>query len=756
MNKLLFLLLFALQPLAWSQTATLKGSIRSNKEPVALALVTLKNTSFGTTTDEQGNFNMQGIPLGQYQVMVSSIGYHATQKTIRIEKEETYTLNLELAENLEENEVVITGNLQEVSRLKSPTPVEVYTPEYFKKNPTPSLFEALQIVNGVRPQSNCNICNTGDIHINGLEGPYTMITIDGMPIVSGLSTVYGLNGIPNSLIERMEVVKGPASTLYGSEAVGGLINVITKDTYKAPRASFDIFGTSWGEVNTDVGGTWKGEKTSAMLGLNHFNYSFPMDQNGDGFTDITLAKRTSLFNKWQFKRKENRLASIAGRYVYEDRWGGQTNFKKEFRGTDSIYGESIYTNRIELIGTYQLPIKEKIIFSFSGSIHDQDSYYGTTPYMANQKIGFGQWVWHKNIGIRHKLLSGVAFRYTWYDDNTPATENQSSNRPSEILLPGIFIQDEYSMTERQTILLGLRYDYNSIHGNILTPRLNYMFKPNSTNTLRLSFGTGYRVANVFTEDHAALTGARDVVFTEELKPEKSINVNLNYQTFIPIKSTLIGIDASVFYTHFSNKIIPDYTTDANKIIYQNLKGYSVSQGFTMNLDIMPNKRFKARIGTTIMDVYRMEENANGNLTRQQQLLTENYTFTWAITYFILKDKLSLDYTGNLYGPMKLPLLSEQDPRAEYSPWFSTQNIQATYKINTYFEVYGGVKNLLNYTPPQNSIARAHDPFDKRVVFDANGQAIATSENPYALTFDPTYVFTSNQGIRGFLGLRFNF
>jgi outer membrane receptor for ferrienterochelin and colicins len=756
MKKALFLLLLAYHTLAWSQTASLQGIVRSNKEPMSLALVTLKNTSWGAATDEQGKFSITGIPLGQYQVLISSVGYHSVQKNIRLLKDSTYTIHIELAENVQENEVVITGTLQEVSRAKSPTPVEIYTPEYFKKNPTPSLFESLQIVNGVRPQSNCNICNTGDIHINGLEGPYTMVTIDGMPIVSGLSTVYGLNGIPNSLIERMEVVKGPASTLYGSEAVGGIINVITKDTYKAPRLSFDVFGTSWGEVNTDVGGTWKGKKTSAMLGINHFNYSLPIDNNGDGFTDMTLSKRTSLFNKWQFKRKENRLASIAARYVYEDRWGGQTHFKTAFRGTDSIYGESIYTNRIELIGAYQLPLREKIILSFSSSIHDQDSYYGTTPYMGNQKIGFGQGVWHKKMGVRHQVLSGIAFRYTWYDDNTPATQDQSSNKPSVIVLPGLFVQDEIRVTEKQTLLAGLRYDYNSIHGNILTPRLNYMFKPNSTNTFRLSFGTGYRVANVFTEDHAALSGARDVVFTETLKPEKSVNVNLNYQTFIPIKSTLIGIDASVFYTHFSNKIIPDYTTDANKIIYQNLRGYSVSQGLSMNIDIMPAKRYKARIGTTIMDVYRMEENTEGQLVRQQQLLTENYSFTWVISYYLFKNKISLDYTGNAYGPMRLPLLSPTDPRAPYSPWFSIQNIQITYKVNSYFELYGGIKNLLNYTPPRNAIARAHDPFDKQVVFDANGQAVATPENPNALTFDPTYVYTSNQGIRGFLGLRFNF
>jgi len=125
------------------------------------------------------------------------------------------------------DEIVITGTLKAVSRLDSSVPVEVYSPAFFKKNPTPNIFESLQNVNGVRPQINCNVCNTGDIHINGLEGPYTLVLIDGMPIVSGISTVYGLSGIPNSLIEKIEIVKGPASSLYGSEAVGRLINIIT-------------------------------------------------------------------------------------------------------------------------------------------------------------------------------------------------------------------------------------------------------------------------------------------------------------------------------------------------------------------------------------------------------------------------------------------------------------------------------------------------------------------------------------------------
>nr|WP_317131441.1 TonB-dependent receptor plug domain-containing protein [Maribacter sp. ACAM166] len=217
------------------------------------------------------------------------------------------------------DEMVVTGTLIRVSRLESPVPVEVYKPAFFKKNPTASIFEALQNVNEVRPQINCNVCNTGDIHINGLEGPYTLVLIDGMPIVSGLGTVYGLSGIANSLIEQIEIVKGPASTLYGSQAVGGLINIITKNNLTAPEFSGDSFITGWGEYNLDLGTKMSlGQKTSLLLGVNYFKYDNPIDNNGDNFTDLTLQDRISIFQKWNFKRNNSRIFSLAGRYFYED------------------------------------------------------------------------------------------------------------------------------------------------------------------------------------------------------------------------------------------------------------------------------------------------------------------------------------------------------------------------------------------------------------------------------------------------------
>jgi outer membrane receptor for ferrienterochelin and colicins len=238
---------------------------------------------------------------------------------------------------------------------------------------------------------NCNICSTGDIHINGLEGPYTMVLIDGMPIVSSLATVYGLSGIPNSMVERIEVVKGPASSLYGSEAVGGLINIITKKTVNAPLVFADIMMTSWKEYNTDISFKLKTGKQSAVLtGINFFNFNNRIDNNNDFFTDVTQQKRISIFQKWNFNRQSGKVMNLAGRYLYENRWGGDVRWKPAFRGGDSIYGESIYTKRVELLGNYELPVPGKMLLSFSYTAHLQDSRYGKTVYDASQHIGFTQ------------------------------------------------------------------------------------------------------------------------------------------------------------------------------------------------------------------------------------------------------------------------------------------------------------------------------------------------------------------------------
>jgi outer membrane receptor for ferrienterochelin and colicins len=744
-----------------AQTASITGKILSEGKLVEFANVVLKGTQMIAVTDTSGMYQIKNIPVGNYQVEVSALGFKKISKSIGLKAEENLNIDFDLiANNSLLNEIVISGTLKEVNRLESPVNVEVYTTTYFKKNPTPNIYEALQNVNGVKPQLNCNVCNTGDIHINGLEGPYTMVLIDGMPIVSSLSTVYGLSGIPNSLVERLEIVKGPASSLYGSEAIGGLINIITKKPQNAPMVSADVFGTSWGEYNADLGVKLNaGKKASVLTGINYFNFQNRVDKNKDNFTDMTLQNRISVFQKWNFQRKDNRLFSIAGRYMYENRWGGDLRWEKQFRGGDSIYGESIYTKRWEIIGNYQLPTKEKLMLSFSYNNHDQNSVYGKIPYIADQKIGFTQLTWDKKVG-RNDFIIGTALRYIYYDDNTPGTATADTanqkNQPQKTFLPGIFVQNEISISELHKLLLGFRYDYNSYHGNIYTPRLAYKWTVNEKNIIRLNAGTGFRVVNLFTEEHAALTGARIIEIKNELKPERSYNANLNYIKKIYAKNgTFVALDASVFYTYFNNRIVGDYETDPNKIIYDNLNGYAQSKGLTLNLDLAFNNGLKIIGGVTLM-----ENTLTENGITKQQILTEKVTGTWAVSYKIKKAKLAIDYTGNVYGPMRLPLLNDLDPRKQYSPWWSIQNIQLTFSGLKNFEIYGGVKNLLNWTPfkekDQFIIARTNDPFDKEVQFDINGQAIANANNPYGLTFDPTYIYAPTQGTRVFLGLRYSF
>jgi outer membrane receptor for ferrienterochelin and colicins len=739
------------------KSQSIEGKITDGENALEMVDVYLKGHNFSCKSDSVGNYSLKKVPFGTYILETSIVGYTKFSKKIKIDSKQNYKIDVNLSGNkIVLKELVVSGTLKQVNRMESLVPVEVYNSKFLNKNPSSCLFDALQTVNGIRPQVNCNICNTGDIRINGLPGPYTMVLIDGMPIVSSLSTVYGLSGIPNAMIDKIEVVKGPASSIYGSEAIGGLINIITKKNSSSPQFSFDSYATSWSELNTDVSAKFNiGNKISILTGVNNFYFNNVVDKNKDGFTDISLQKRISIFQKWNIERKNNKQFSLAARYFNEERWGGQTNWTKEFRGGDSIYGESIYTKRLEIFGNYQIPTKEKLFLSFSLNNHHQDSRYGTSSYIANQSVGFAQLVWDKKIN-KNDFLVGAAIRNTVYDDNTTATSSEFGglNNPNKIFLPGIFVQNEYKIDSAQSILAGIRYDYNSVHKNIVTPRLAYKIILKNKSIIRLNSGTGFRAVNLFTEDHAALTGARKVVILENLNPEKSFNTNLNYtKKFSFNNKKELTIDLSAFYTYFNNRIIPDYLTDPNLIIYKNINGYGVSRGLSMNVDFDFNETTDIILGGTFLDVFIKE-----NQQKNQQILTENFSASWTISHKIEKYDLRIDYTGNVFSPMQLPLIGELDPRNEKSPWWSIQNIQFVYLGIKNFEIYGGIKNLFDFLPGKNNpflIARANDPFDKNIKKDSNGNVIATPDNPYALSFDPTYVFAPNQGRRYFLGLRYS-
>jgi len=730
-----YILLLGVSITSFSQTVI--RIFDENQEPIQYAKVFSSKCSFGAYSNENGEVT---VSTDTCLYTIQNVGYFSKKLEINGSHEDIIIKLDPIDSSLDE--FVVSGNLKGVLKRESPLPIEVYAKDYLNKVPSPSLFEATQNINGVRPQINCAVCNTGDIHINGMEGPYTMVTIDGMPIVGGLSTVYGLQGIPSSLLDRVEVVKGPASTLYGSEAVGGLINIITKNPQDADLFNLNYNLSSWMEHQIDGYTSIKGKKVSSLLSFDAHWYDKPIDNNEDNFTDLILKKRVSLMNKLSFNRKEGRLGELMTRYFYEDRWGGEMQWRQGVhRGGNEVYGESIFTNRVELIGKYQLPVKPEIVLKGSYSYHDQNSVYGEMHYDAIQQIGFLQMDHELIKNKRNNLLVGLASRYTFYDDNTTATENLDdtivTNAPSVQFISGGFAQHEWKINEKHTTLTGLRLDYHNVHGEIFSPRFSYKFDNLKHTQFRLSYGNGFRVVNVFTEDHAALTGARDVIIASQLNPERTHNVNLNWVQNFNIPGGFLTLDGSVFYTYFDNKILPDYDSDDNLIIYDNLDGFGVSKGVSLNAKLIFEIPLRVNFGATLMDVY-TEENG----IREQQILTENYSGTWNASYTFSKMNLTLDYTGSLYGPMRLPIL-ENDFRSEYSETYSIQNLKISWKVKENVQLYAGVRNLLNFMPPAYSIMRSFDPFDTT--------ADDPISNPNGYTFDPAYVYASFQGINGFVG-----
>lgn len=721
---LLILLIFPL--LSFGQR-NIHGTVFSEGKPVEFAKVFIPELNKGTYTSDCGSFTLENIPNGKYLLKITSIGYASHEDSISIDGiQGEFNFNLEKLE-LHLDEVVITGTMKETRIDNSPVKIEILTPTFLRNNACNNIMQALGMVNGIQEQVSCGVCGTNCIHINGMEGAYTLMLIDGMPIMSALASTYGFNGIPNSMIERVEIIRGPSSTLYGTEAVGGVINIITKKPEGMPLISTNVFGTTHGEYNLDFAYSPRLSKNvSTTFSTNLFSNQQRLDYNNDNFTDIPLNDRMTLLNKWDFKLKNDQVARMSMRYYTENRFGGEMQWNPQFKGNDSIYGEYIDTKRWEMIGMLPLPIKDLRI-DYSWNSHYQDSWYGTTNYVAEQTIYFANLIWSKKLG-RHDWVSGLTTRYQTY------TDNSSSFTDEKEYIPGIFFQDEYNLTENTSLLAGIRLDHHRSHGAIIAPRLNIKHKFNRQTTTRLNLGTGFREVHLFTEDHAFYSGSRSVQVTTNLRPEESYNATLNFNRIYSFLNGSGSLDADVYYTYFTNKIVPDYDVDPNLIVYDNLKGYSIIKGITVNMHHSFEFPLSFNLGMTFMDVYQIIPDENGNEIRDKQEFTPAVSGTIGFNYKIKKAGLTINWTGKITGPQKLPEYNAPYERATVSPWYSLHNVQLTKKFKYGIEAYLGVKNVFNYT--QDS-------------------PLINPENPFSSSFDTAYAYGPLQTRRFMLGLRWD-
>ncbi len=741
---LAFVLLNTLYSHSQSATGHISGKVRSEGEALELASVQLLKTSFAALTDSTGYFEIKNIPAGKYQLRVSYVGFENFQQEVVVKENASVEINAEpvpLTSKLKE--IVVTGSLKEVSKLQSVTPVDVYTAKYFQRNPSPTLHQTLANMNGIFPDVDNGVSNTTDVQINGLEGNYTLFCIDGVPAMNGLAGNYALDATPIAMVDRLEVLKGASSTLYGSEAIAGVINIKTRNPATGPRFTLNAFFDSKLAANADVTAVARLKKVNALFALSGAQSNYRWDIDNNNFIDLPLVNRANFYNKWSFVRPENRLAVIYARYLFEDRVGGEMDLRYNERGYDSIYSEALTTHQWQAGFQYQFAVKGKLLLMADYSEHRQEAFFGANAFKGIQRTGFGQLTWSKQVDTHNELLMGVSYRMNYYRDNTGLSADTNTGGSKFNHIAGVFLEDEISIAGLHKLLIGARFDYSSVNGPVFIPRIAYKWNSrDENNVIRIGAGTGYRVPNLMNEGFGALNGSRQVVVEGTLKPEVSVNANANYTRVQKLTAGILSIDASVFYTYFFNRIEPDYNDDPELIVYANNKNGAMASGFSVYADFTFSYPLKVGVGFTYTNVFEIEIEDDGEKEKEIPSHVPPLTANFYLSYTFPAPQLSLDWTGNLVSPMLLTAVPD-DFRPTHSPWHTIQNIQLTKKFNSGLEIYLGIKNLFNFVQKE-PILRPFDPFNKNVTVD----------NPNNYSFDTTYGFTSTEGIKGFAGLRY--
>jgi outer membrane receptor for ferrienterochelin and colicins len=701
-------------------TGVVVGRVTSRDRPVAGARVGVAGGE--ALADSAGRYRVAGVPDGRQTLVVRAIGFGRAERDVVVPRGDSVRVDVALDPAAGLAPVVTTGTLRAVVVDDSPVKVEVVSERLLRRAAAVDLVDAVRTVNGLQPQVDCGVCFTSSIRVNGMEGPYTAVLIDGVPVVSALASVYGLSGITPAAIQQIEVIKGPSSTLYGTEAMGGVINVVTKDPRFAPRYAAQVATSTHGETTLELAATPDLPGGPMLLSATLARNERFVDGNGDRFSDMPLVARAALFAKWAHGAAGGRRADVAARYYYEDRFGGERGWTRADRGGDRAYGESIYTGRGELMAGWR-PEPGGLAPRLDAALnwHDQDSWYGTQRYAARQGVAFAQAAWERESG-RHATVAGLSARLRHYDDDTPATL-----RPDRRFVPGVFAQDEVDVGGGVALLAGLRVDHHRDHGLVAAPRVNVKWAPDEETTVRLNAATGFRVVDLFTEDHAALTGARRVVVAEGLRPERSYNVALGFNRHLHLggEDDALVLDVDAFFTHFTNKIRPDYDTDPDLIVYANLDGHARSRGVAASVALeTPRRPYALYAGVTLQDVHAVDGG-----TRQRIPLVPRVQGVWTASYAFRRPALSLDWSGRLVGPQALPAVPG---RATRSPWFSEQSLQATRPLRPGLDLFVVVRNLLGF--------RQSDP-------------LVRPDDPFGPEFDTAHVYGPTQGRRLAVGVR---
>ncbi|MFD1294855.1 TonB-dependent receptor domain-containing protein [Lutibacter holmesii] len=731
-----------------SKSASVSGKITSKGSGIPYVSIFLKGTTIGASTDDNAEFNLTNLAPGFYTVQVQYVGFKPFEEHIELQDNENKKMNIELEPDvLGLEEVIVTGNRYRTTRKKAPSIVNVISSEIFQATQSVTLSEGLNFISGLRMENDCQNCGFSQVRMNGLEGPYSQILINSRPIFSGLAGVYGLELIPSNMIEKVEVIRGGGSALYGGNAVAGTVNILLKDPI---QNSFEL-GVNNSFIGVGVDGsdspatdyslnfnaTVVGSEQQSGVSFYGFNRNRkPFDANGDSFSEIALLKNITLGSRLFHKLGTRAKVSLDFFHINEERRGGN---KFDLPNHEADISEAVEHDLTTAALTFEQYYRENDLLSVFVAAQkiNRDSYYGAEQSLSD----YGNTKdFTLNTGVQYNakfktsdLVVGIEDTYSTLKDkklgyldidNAVIVDNEIVSIPhtnttiisnQKMNTFGLFSQYDLRINKLK-LSLGARLDSYSIEneesdaekktGNVFSPRVNVLYDILPDFQARLSYSAGYRAPQIFDEDlHIESSGSRKVIHVNDpnLQQETSDSFMASFDYSRSYGASSFGILVEGFHTKLNNPFTNEYSApDENGTVTYtrvNAEDGAFVQGINLELNYVPMASLKLKAGFTVQESkYEEAQEFDEKSFFRTPDSYGFFTIDWEAS-----DSWCFIATGNYTGKMLVPYFGttidnpEEGELRESDTFFDVGlKITKTIKIaKNNLELSGGIKNIFN-------------------------------------------------------------
>ncbi|MGN0187317.1 MAG: TonB-dependent receptor domain-containing protein [Paludibacteraceae bacterium] len=735
MNKYVLIFIFSVLPLTHF-AAEVSGIVEDTTgEPLIGAEVLWQGTGIGTVTDVDGFFSIETIDATN-KLQISYLGY-TTAVIIVDDPTETIVATL-VTESEQLSDVTVTARaVGTVTSRITAVQTQKITGAELCKAACCNLSESFETNASVDVAYSDAATGAKQIRMLGLSGNYVQMLSENTPGIRGLASSYGLEYIPGSWMESIQISKGTASVLNGYEATTGQINVeYLKPQITSPIALNAMFNSELCAELNATGGWNINDKLATGVMLQYRNESMEHDQNNDGFMDMPKGNRINLLNRWYYKN-DDYVFQFLVRGLYDDRQGGQTTAWHNANPDKTPYDIDIATTRIDGFMkngyVFNSELGTNIGIVTSGSYHRQNGLYGATRYNATQGTAYLNAIFQTyfDTDSRHKLTAGLSFNYDYYDEllATDRVAESVFDQTRNEFTPGLFAEYDFKYDEKLSLLVGVRADWSNYYGFFCTPRFNLRYSPWTWWNLRASVGLGYRSPNVLTDNAAIFASNRQIVLTEErFAQERAINAGISTTFYIPLGSKELQLSADYYYTHFFECVVADMDSDPHSVIFSNLndgRAYAGNFQAEASMEILR--------GWTMTLAYRMsdvKQTIGGQL--REKPLTNRFKGLITTSYQTPLKKWQFDVTAQFNGGGRLPDPDTANPlwNSEFK-WYPQLMAQITYYGKTW-SIYVGAENMTNF--------KQQNP-------------VIGSDNPFGADFDASMAWGPITGAKAYIGFR---